>query len=109
MKDSLRSAFGRSLTRRLRPESSAPRKAKARVIVISLFVCSLFLLVPTLFLSSGAVQGQKGGIGGAQKPPQTQNYEVYSSQASWFRETPALRDLKPEPLSQEALEKMAKV
>jgi hypothetical protein len=109
MKDSLRSAFRRSSTGRSRPESSASRKAKSRVIVISLFVCSLFLLVPTLFLSSGAVQGQKGGSGVAQKPPQGPSYEVFSSEASWFRETPALRDLQPEPLSAERAEKIRKV
>ena len=79
--------------------SSASRKAKSRVIVLSLFVCSLLLLVPTLFLWSGARskgrkrkrkrRTSKDAAGG-------RTYEVYSSEASSFRVTPALRDVKPD-------------
>jgi hypothetical protein len=66
----------------------------------------LLLLVPTLFISNGVVQGQKGA---AVKPPTTSQQEVFSSVASWFRETPALRDLKPEPLSAERAAKIQKI
>ena len=110
MKDSLRSIFRRSSTERSRPETSASRKAKSRVIVLSLFVCSLLLLVPTLF---GVVQGQKGGSGSGsgapQKTPQAADLGVYSSEAASFRVTQALRDVKPTPLSAETVAKIQKI
>ncbi|HJQ69993.1 MAG TPA: HYR domain-containing protein [Blastocatellia bacterium] len=65
--------------------------------------------MPTLFISNGVVQGQKGGVGSP--PPKTPqpDYAVYSSTATLFRVTEALRDVKPTPLSPETVAKIQKI
>jgi hypothetical protein len=62
------------------------------------------LILPTAFLSGGAVQGQKGD---PVKVPEFHSKLVpYSSQAVGFVETPALRDIESVPFTPEQMEKL---
>jgi hypothetical protein len=108
MKDFVRSAFGRQ-RRRLPHHATSSRRSKAGfgLVALTVFVSSLFLLVPTVFQTG--VSAQKGGIGGGAqevKGKETNPKLVpHSSQAVGFAVTPASRDIKPEPLTPEEMEK----
>src|SRR5258706_11141527 len=98
----IQSTLSRALGRRPQPPS-APRKRFA-VLAIAAFVCAVFIAVPTVFVATGTMQkGSSGPIQGGKASGLTPTW----SQAESFHETPALRDLKPEPLTPEEAAKLA--
>src|SRR5215216_7247331 len=91
------------LFKRLRPASISSLYKTRLGLAAFLFVCSLLLILPTAFLSGGAVQGQKGD---PVKGTETHMKLVpYSSQAVAFVETPAIRDIESRQLTPEEMEK----
>src|SRR5215212_6715019 len=96
------SNLSRSMSRRLSPSKIGLYKTRFGLAAF-LLVCSLLLILPTAFLSGGAVQGQKGD---PVKVPELHSKLVpYSSQAVNFAETPTLGSVQPVPLSPEQMEK----
>src|SRR5215211_6115849 len=91
------------LLKRLRPSSPSSLQKTRFGLAAFLLVCSLLLILPTAFLSGGAVRGQKGD---PVKVPEVHSKLVpYSSQAVGFVETPAVRDIQPRTLTPEEMEK----
>ncbi len=100
----IQSTLSRALGRRPQPPS-APRKRFA-VLAIAAFVCAIFIAVPTVFVATGTMQkGSSGPIQGGKASGLTPTW----SQAERFAETPALRDLKPEPLTPEQAAKLESI
>src|SRR5215216_5812631 len=91
------------LFKRLRPASISSLYKTRLGLAAFLFVCSLLLILPTAFLSGGAVQGQKGDP--VKVPEQRSKLVPYSSQAVGFAESPAVRDIQPRVLTPEEMEK----
>src|SRR5215216_4389597 len=91
------------LLKRLRPSSISSLHRTRLGLAAFLFVCSLLLILPTAFLSGGAVQGQKGDP--VKVPEQRSKLVPYSSQAVGFAESPAVRDIQPRVLTPEEMEK----
>ena len=102
----IQSTLSRALDCRRHVLSTTRTATKLRLAAIAVLIAFVFVAAQTTFVSSGAVGGQKDGL---EKPPSTPPSEIHHSEASWFRETPALRDIKPEPLSQEVADKIKKV
>ena len=103
----IQTTLSRALGRRLRPVSNQ-RKTRLAVLALGALVCSLLIAVPTVFVASGNMQ--KGlpapSPGGGGK---STGYVPSWQQAVNFAETPALRDLQPEPLSPEQAEKLESI
>ena len=82
---------------------SATKKNVAKIFAVGLLVSSILILAPTVLLFGGSQQKQigigGGGVTGTGLKPTWS--EAYS-----FRETPALRDLPPMPVSEEEREKI---
>jgi hypothetical protein len=105
MKKVTRSIFARLLSRQARPEATANRRT-IRFGLLSMFIVALalFIIVPTTFLSSGPAQK---GTGAAQTGGgKVISSAPYVASAVKVVETPALRDIQPEPVSPEKMEKI---
>ena len=97
----LMQSFGRLFDRRSRTSIGARRRRTAMLIPAAV-VCSLLIIVPTAFLSSGWTQKVAPGPG-LGKPS---GITPYVSQAVAFAETKPLGEIKPEALTREELEKI---
>jgi HYR domain len=101
----IQSKLSRALGRRLQP-LSAQHKTRFAVLALAAFVCSLLIAVPTVFVASGNMQkGLPSPGGGGKSTGLVPSWQ----QAVKFAETPALRDLKPEPLTPEQAEKLESI
>src|SRR4030095_10329133 len=91
------SALCLALSRRLQA-LSVPRKTRFTLLALAALVCCIFIAIPTVFLAAGTMQkGSTGPIQGGKATGLTPTW----SQPERFAETPALRDIKTEPLSPE--------
>ena len=96
----IHSTFARAFGGRRKLSSTEGIATRLGLVAFGVFVCILFPATQSIFVSSG-VHAQKAVL---EKPA-----EVHSSEASWFAETPALRDLRPEALRPEVVDKLKKI
>jgi HYR domain-containing protein/carboxypeptidase family protein len=100
-----RSRPGRWQDEGSRPLSnSSLRNKRNRVLALAVFVCALCVIVPTVFLSGPIQKGSTAPVQG--KVGASLGLKPTFSQAVAFVETPAVRDLRVEPLSPEAVQKI---
>jgi hypothetical protein len=100
----IQSTLSRALGRRLQPPS-APRRTRFAVLALAVFACSFFIAVPTVFVAGSMQKGASPG-GNVQGSGTGPSLKPTWSEAYGFRETPALRDLPPIQVSEEAREKL---
>jgi hypothetical protein len=91
--------------KRLRPSSKIGLYKTRLGLAAFLLVCSLLLILPTAFLSGGAVQGQKGDPAPVKIPETHSKLVPFSAQAVAFVETQTLGSLEAVPLTPEEMEK----
>jgi hypothetical protein len=104
----IQSTFSRMLNRRLH-SLSAPRKTRLAVLGLAALLCTVVIAVPTVFVATGNTQkgaapaaSQGKGIGPGVQTGLTPSF----SRAVAVIDTPAVRDLKPDELTDEQIEKI---
>jgi hypothetical protein len=80
------------------------RSRRFAMLITAAILCTLSITVPTVFLSSGGTQKPSGAAG--QSVGQPSSLAPYVSQAVGFAQTKPLGEIKVEPLSHEAFEKI---
>ena len=86
--------------------ASVPRKTRFTLLTLAALGCCIFIAVPTVLVATGTMQkGPSGPIQGGKATGLTPTW----SQPERFAETPALRDIKTEPLSPEQWAKLEAV
>ena len=104
----IQSTFSRVLDRRLQ-SLSAPRKTRFAVLYLAALLCTIFIAVPTVFVATGNTQkgaappaSQGKGISPGAQTGLTPSF----SRAVAVVQTPAVRDIKFEQLTEEQIEKI---